>query len=50
MFMGYGNKPVGSPDAPGSGMAKHHGKIRRIGMVLSGVFVVVLIALILWLK
>ncbi len=49
MLVGHCGQPVGSPDAPDSGMAKRHKKVRTIGYILSAVFAVAIIALIVWL-
>lgn len=49
MLTGHFGKPVGSPDAPGSGEAEHHKKVRLIGYILAAVFVIAMIAFILWL-
>lgn len=49
MLTGHYGKPVGSPDAPGSGEAIHHKRVRVVGYILSAVFAAALIAFIVWL-
>lgn len=48
MYFG-GGEPVGSPDAPGSDMAKRHRKVRIVGYVLSAIFAIAMIIFIIWL-